>query len=69
MALARAMSEPTSAARWRWAQRALEVFRGSMTCSRAPFPSAFRTWWKKIGWVSRALDPHRRMTSVSSISR
>jgi hypothetical protein len=28
-----------------------------------------RTWWKKMGWVSRALDPQRRMTSVSSISR
>ena len=30
---------------------------------------AFSTWWKKIGCVSRAFDPHRRMTSVSSTSR
>ena len=26
-------------------------------------------WWKKIGCVSRAFEPQRRMTSVSSISR
>jgi hypothetical protein len=28
-----------------------------------------RRWWKKIGWVSRAFEPQRRMTSVVSISR
>ena len=28
----------------------------------------FRTWWKKIGCVSRAFEPHRTITSVSSIS-
>ena len=28
-----------------------------------------RTWWKKIGCVSRAFEPHRTMTSVSSTSR
>jgi hypothetical protein len=27
-----------------------------------------RTWWKKIGCVSRAFEPHRTMTSVFSIS-
>src|ERR1700693_2505632 len=26
-------------------------------------------WWKKIGWVSRALLPHRTIRSVSSASR
>ena len=29
---------------------------------------AFSTWWKKIGCVSRAFEPHRTMTSVSSTS-
>jgi hypothetical protein len=27
------------------------------------------TWWKKIGCASRAFEPHRRTTSVSSTSR
>jgi hypothetical protein len=39
-----------------------------MTNSSAPFRTPLSRWWKKIGWVSRAFDPHRRMTSVSSIS-
>jgi hypothetical protein len=39
-----------------------------MTKSSAPFRTPFSRWWKKIGCVSRAFDPHRRMTSVSSIS-
>ena len=28
----------------------------------------FSTWWKKIGCVSRAFDPHSTMRSVFSIS-
>jgi hypothetical protein len=39
-----------------------------MTNSSAPFLTPLSRWWKKIGCVSRAFDPHRRMTSVSSIS-
>ena len=31
--------------------------------------TALRTWWKKIGCVSRALLPHRTIRSVSSTSR
>jgi hypothetical protein len=27
------------------------------------------TWWKKMGCVSRAFEPQRRMQSVSSTSR
>ena len=55
--------------RWASAKRAVDVRRGSTTNSFAPRRMAWRTWWKKIGWVSRALEPHRTMTSVSSISR
>jgi len=40
-----------------------------MTNSSAPFRTPLSRWWKKIGCVSRAFDPHRTMTSVSSISR
>jgi len=39
-----------------------------MTTSLAPFRSPFRTWWKKMGCVSRAFDPHRRMRSEFSTS-
>ncbi len=46
-----------------------EVRRGSTTNSRAPACTPLSRWWKKIGCVSRALEPQRRMTSVSSISR
>ena len=50
------------------AQRAAAVRRGSTTNSRAPLRTPARTWWKKIGWVSRAFEPHRTMTSVFSTS-
>ena len=63
-----AMSEPTSIPSQWWAHFAELDRRGSITKSSAPFRTPFRRWWKKIGWVSRAFDPHRRMTSVSSIS-
>ena len=42
--------------------------RGSTTNSRAPLRTPASTWWKKIGWASRAFEPHITMTSVSSIS-
>jgi hypothetical protein len=29
----------------------------------------FSRWWKKIGCVSRAFEPQRRIRSVSSASR
>ena len=29
---------------------------------------AARTWWKKIGWVSRAFEPQMTMTSAVSAS-
>jgi hypothetical protein len=63
-----ATSEPTSSPSQVSAHFADEVRRGSITWSRAPFRTPFRRWWKKIGCVSRAFDPQRRMTSVSSIS-
>ena len=49
-----------------WAE---PVRRGSTTNRRAPLFTAFSTRWKKIGWVSRAFDPHRKIRSVSSTSR
>ena len=45
------------------------VRRGSIAISRAPRRIPFSRWWKKIGCVSRAFDPHSRTQSVSSISR
>ena len=63
-----AMSEPTSSPSQRSAQSADGVLRGSTAKSRAPLRTPLRRWWKKIGCVSRAFEPHRRMTSVSSIS-
>ena len=63
-----AMSEPTSSPSQRSAHAADEVRRGSTTNRRAPAWTPLRRWWKKIGWVSRAFEPQRRMTSVSSIS-
>ena len=44
------------------------VRRGSITYRRAPLWIALRTWWKKIGWASRALEPQSRITSVSCTS-
>ena len=41
---------------------------GRRRSSRAPLRIPFRTWWKKIGCVSRAFDPHSTMRSVFSIS-
>ena len=34
-----------------------------------PRSFSVQPWWKKIGWVSRAFEPHWMMRSVSSISR
>src|SRR5688572_16868329 len=68
-ALARAMSLPTSSPSQVSAHSALLVRRGSTAYSRAPLWTALRTWWKKIGCVSRALLPHRTIRSVSSTSR
>ena len=62
------MSVPTSRPSQRSAHCAEVVRRGSTTYMRAPLWTPFSTWWKKIGWVSRAFDPHMTMTSVSSIS-
>ena len=64
-----AMSVPTSSPSQPSAHLAEEVRRGSTAYSCAPLCTPFSRWWKKIGCVSRAFDPHRRMTSVSSISR
>lgn len=69
MAFASEMSEPTSSPSHTSAHCAELVRRGSMTNSLAPFRTPFSTWWKKIGCVSRALEPHNRMTFVSSIAR
>ncbi len=68
-ALARAMSLPTSSPSHVSAHSADDVRRGSMTISRAPLRMARRTWWKKIGCVSRAFEPQRTIRSVSSTSR
>ena len=63
-----AMSLPTSSPSQVSAQRADPVRRGSTTYSRAPRCTAFKTWWKKIGCVSRAFEPQRISRSVSSTS-
>jgi hypothetical protein len=67
-ALASAMSEPTSIPSQPSAHSADDVRRGSTAYSRAPLLTPFSRWWKKIGWVSRAFEPHRTMRSVFSIS-
>jgi hypothetical protein len=69
IAFASAMSLPTSSPSQRSAHSADEVRRGSTAISRAPRFTPLRRWWKKIGWVSRALLPQRMTRSVSSISR
>ena len=66
IAFASAMSEPTSRPSHRSAHSAELVRRGSTAISRAPRFTPFRRWWKKIGCVSRAFEPHRRTRSVSS---
>src|SRR5579885_3546676 len=68
MALAREISDPTSIPSQRSAHWAEEVRRGSTTKSFAPRRSAFSTWWKKMGCVSRAFEPHSRITSVSDLA-
>ena len=68
IALASAMSDPTSIPSHRSAHCAEVVLRGSTTIRRAPFRTPLRMWWKKIGWVSRAFEPHSKMRSVFSIS-
>ena len=69
MALASAMSLPTSRPSQPSAHSADEVRRGSTAYSRAPLRTPLSRWWKKIGCVSRALLPHRTIRSVSSTSR
>ena len=69
IALARAMSEPTSRPSHTSAHSAEVVRRGSTGDSRAPLCTPFRRWWKKIGCVSRAFEPHSTIRSVSSASR
>jgi hypothetical protein len=68
MALASAMSVPTWSPSQRSAHCAEEVLRGSTAKRRAPRFTPLRTWWKKMGCVSRAFDPQRKTTSVSSTS-
>ena len=63
-----AMSVPTSMPSQVSAHSAEEVRRGSTTTSFAPLWTPFSRWWKKIGCVARAFDPHSRITSVCSIS-
>ena len=67
-ALASAMSDPTSSPSQPSAHSAEPVRRGSTTYSRAPLLTPRSRWWKKIGWVSRAFEPHRTIRSVFSIS-
>src|SRR5437899_9216463 len=45
------------------------VRRGSIAMSRPPLRTPRSRWWKKIGCVSRALEPQSRTSSVSSASR
>ncbi len=66
--LASATSLPTSSASQPSAHCAVDVRRGSTDHIRVPFFSPCRTWWKKIGCVSRALEPHRTIRSASSAS-
>jgi hypothetical protein len=68
MAFASEMSLPTSSPSQRSAHSAELVRRGSTATRRAPLRTPFSRWWKKIGCVSRALEPQRRMKSVSSAS-
>src|SRR6266851_7514193 len=68
IAFARAMSLPTSMPSHTSAHSAELVRRGSTAIKRAPFRTPRSTWWKKMGWVSRAFEPHRKMTLVSSAS-
>ncbi len=68
IAFARPTSLPTFSPSQASAHCALVVRRGSTANIWAPPWIAFRMWWKKIGWASRALDPQSRITSVSSIS-
>jgi hypothetical protein len=68
-AFANAMFAPTLTGSQPSAHSAVAVRRGSTTDSFAPRRSAFSTWWKKMGCVSRAFEPHRMRRSVSSTSR
>jgi hypothetical protein len=68
MPLASATSLPTLRPSHASAHCADDVRRGSTAYILAPLWIALRTWWKKIGWASRAFDPHSRITSVSWIS-
>ena len=67
-ASASGMSVPTRRPSQRSAQAAVAVRRGSTTKIRAPRSRATSTWWKKIGCVSRAFEPHMTMTSEVSAS-
>ena len=44
------------------------VHNGAKLYVLDPRRTALSTWWKKMGCVSRALLPQRKMTSVSSAS-
>ena len=68
IALARAMSLPTLSPSHVSAHCAEVVRRGSTAYICAPAWIALSMWWKKIGWASRALEPHSRITSVSCTS-
>src|SRR2546425_893269 len=69
IALASEMSLPTSRPSHRSAHSPDPVRRGSTATRRAPLRTPRSRWWKKIGCVSRAFEPHRMMRSVSSTSR
>ena len=68
IALASAMSVPTSSPSQASAHCAVEVWRGSTEYMRVPRRMPCSTWWKKIGWVSRALEPHSTIRSACSAS-
>src|SRR6266568_1529678 len=63
------MSLPTSMPSHVSAHSAELVRRGSTATNRAPLRTPRSRWWKKIGCVSRAFEPHRMTRSVSSVSR
>src|SRR5262249_50096003 len=68
IALARAMSEPTSRPSQVSAHSAELVRRGSTAYRRAPLRKPRRGGWKKIGGVPRAVLLPRTSTAGSSIS-
>ena len=67
-ALARAISDPVSIPSQTSAHSADSLRRGSTVYIFAPLRIPLARWWKKMGCVLRALEPHRMMRSVVSIS-